>query len=373
MRSLTRRKVMAGLLAANAVTLTPRMARAAGVGAPRFVLVVLRGALDGLAAVPAWGDAQYRRARAGLALATPGTARGAIDLDGFFGLHPSLAPIYAMYEAGEALVVPAVATRSTDRSHATGQRMLDDRLPDASQGWLARAAAYLAEIQDIEPARFPAAELSARSGGMLPDLMTDLCYGDPALARAFAAEGEGFGIPTARDMQASAFRQAAKATGDWLSASAARRIAMIESFGWDTHSDQGAHDGRLADALTGLADGLVALAAACGDAWRDTVLLVATEFGRSVGMNRMGGTDHGLAGVAFLLGGAVAGGHTAGRWPGLAPESLYRGRDLLPTTDIHALSKAVLLDHLGLPRDAVDRLVLPGHAALEPLPRLFRA
>ncbi len=373
MRSLTRRKAIAGLLAANAVTLAPRVSRAAGIGRPRFVLVALRGALDGLAAVPAWGDAQYRRARAGLALEAPGMTRGTIDLDGFFGLHPSLAPIHAMYEAGEALVIPAVATGSTERSHAPAQRMLDNRLPGASQGWLARAAAYLAEMQDIEPAWFPTAELSARSDGMLPDLMTDLCHGDPALALAIAADGAGFDVSMTREIQAGAFREAARATGEWLSASDARRIAMIESFGWDTHSDQGSHDGRLAGALAGLADGLVALAAACGDAWRDTVLLVATEFGRSVGMNRMGGTDHGAASVAFLMGGAVAGGHVTGRWPGLAPKSLYRGRDLRPTTDVHAICKAVLLDHLGLPHHAVDRLVFSGHSAVKPLSGLFRA
>ena len=153
---------------------------------------------------------------------------------------------------------------------------------------------------------------------------------------------------------------------------AGSRLAYLDSDGWDTHADQGRAEGRLAIALAGLANGIVALAAASGAAWRKTAILVVTEFGRTIRMNAMGGTDHGTASIALLVGGAVAGGRVLGSWPGLAPEKLYRGRDLMPTTDLHAVLKAVLIDHLGLSMAAVDCIILPQSIGLPASPGLFR-
>jgi uncharacterized protein (DUF1501 family) len=150
------------------------------------------------------------------------------------------------------------------------------------------------------------------------------------------------------------------------------RFAVIDCYGWDTHADQGTSTGRLAIALAGLAEGLEALAIACGDTWRRTVVLVATEFGRSVAMNGMKGTDHGIASSAFLLGGAVAGGRVEGRWPGLAIDQLDSHRNLAPTVDLRALIKAVLIDHLNLTRAAIDKFVFPNAVPVAPIPDLIR-
>jgi uncharacterized protein (DUF1501 family) len=158
-----------------------------------------------------------------------------------------------------------------------------------------------------------------------------------------------------------------------MAAAAGPRIAVLEAYGWDTHVGQGTDKGRLVLALGELAGGLTALAAGLGPAWRDTVVLVVTEFGRTVAMNGTGGSDHGTATVALLLGGAVAGGRVAGHWPGLAGDRLYQGRDLAPTTDLRAVAKAVLTRHLGLPAEAVERSVFPGSAGVAAMPGLLRA
>lgn len=372
MRTLTRRKVMAGLAAANAVAMMPGKAFGGSPGKARFILVVLRGALDGLAAVPPYGDALYRAARGALALGQPGPLQGVRDLDGFFGLHPALVPLYPLYEARQMLIVPAVGVMPGERSHAAALRALEDAEAGACQGWLDRATDLLADAEDVDVAVFRPGDTSVRSRQTLPDLVADICCGNATLERLLAANGGDLDLGAAQRNRATTFRDAAIRTGEWLNSADDRRVAMIESFGWDTHADQGAHDGRLAVALAGLADGLTALAMACGDAWHGTVVMVATEFGRSVGMNAMGGTDHGVGSIALLLGGAVAGGRVIGRWPGLAREHLHRGFGIMPTTDLHAITKAVLIEHLGLPRIAVDDQVFRGRISPGPLPGLLR-
>jgi uncharacterized protein (DUF1501 family) len=204
-----------------------------------------------------------------------------------------------------------------------------------------------------------------------PDLIANLCHRNQALARLLA--GDQCGAVVLGHAQATDFRRAAVEAGEALAGSSGPRLALLENFGWDTHADQGNETGRLAAALAGLADGLVALSIALGDAWRDTAVLVATEFGRSVRMNSMGGTDHGGASAAFLIGGAVSGGQVLGPWPGLAEECLHRGRDLMPTIDLHAIATNALVEHLGLPRAAVEQFVLPGRAQPFLPTRLFRA
>ncbi|MBL8707314.1 MAG: DUF1501 domain-containing protein, partial [Rhodospirillales bacterium] len=143
--------------------------------------------------------------------------------------------------------------------------------------------------------------------------------------------------------------------------------------GWDTHANQGAVRGRLAQVLQTLAEGMKTLADGLGPAWAKTVVLVATEFGRTVQVNGTGGTDHGTGGVAFLLGGAVNGGRVIADWPGLSPARLFEGRDLAPTTDLRAVAKAVLVDHLRLPAAAVDAQVFPSSAGVKPMAKLIRA
>jgi uncharacterized protein (DUF1501 family) len=373
--STTRRTILAQAAAAGVLAAIPRRAR--GAAEPtRFVAILLRGGLDGLAAVPAYGDRHYRIARGGLALRAPGSSAGIVDLDGFFGLHPALASLHRFYAGGQMLVLPAAATSYRGRLHGPARAFLDGGVAEdgtARAGWLGRAAALLTEGDE----RGGVIWRAPRAAGMPLDgragLVADLCHHHAGLARLLASCGTTGpdGAP-----QTSAFRDDARELGTVLSAGLSGGIgphlAVLESHGWDTHAEQGAHAGRLAIALVGLADGLVALAEASGDAWRHTVVLVATEFGRSIRMNSMGGTDHGIASAAFLLGGAVAGGRIVGPWPGLAPDRLHRGGDLVRTIDLHAVVKAVLIEHMGLPRESVERIVLPGVTAMGP-PGLLRA
>ena len=151
----------------------------------------------------------------------------------------------------------------------------------------------------------------------------------------------------------------AEATGKMLADPNGPRIAVFDAQGWDTHAGQGAAKGRLAGALTGLSASLVALREALGPTWKDTVVVMATEFGRTAHANGTGGTDHGTATAALLAGGAVQGGKIGGTWPGLADGKLYQGRDLMPTTDLRSVLKTVLAEHLRVPRDSLDHAVFP--------------
>jgi uncharacterized protein (DUF1501 family) len=147
--------------------------------------------------------------------------------------------------------------------------------------------------------------------------------------------------------------------GKLLAEHAGPRVAVIDVPGWDTHANQGAAEGRLAQTLTGLAEGLAGLSQSMAPVWPRTIVLTLTEFGRTARANGTGGTDHGTASAAFVLGGAVNGGRVIADWPGLSSARLYQSRDLAPTTDTRALCKAILRDHLGLPADAIDRVVFP--------------
>jgi uncharacterized protein (DUF1501 family) len=209
---------------------------------------------------------------------------------------------------------------------------------------------------------------------------TDALLG-PALAEGLASQafadrvmndGGRMNQPPAAGRQQ--FVQAAAAAGRLMAPAAdGARVAALDLGGWDTHANQGAARGRLALALETLAEGLAALRDGLGAAWSKTVVLVATEFGRTVQANGTGGTDHGTGGVAFLLGGAVAGGRVVTDWPGLAQDRLLEGRDLMPTADLRAVAKAVLIGHLGLAPAAVDAQVFPASAAVRPLAGLIRA
>jgi uncharacterized protein (DUF1501 family) len=378
----------------------------------RLVVVVLRGALDGLAAVPPLFDPDYRRMRGALALAEPGTPVGALDLDGRFGLHPALQPLHAMYRAGEMSVVHAVATPYRSRSHFDGQDVLENgasTVRTIKDGWLNRTLSLmnsgdtgrlgLAVGQsvplilrgDTKVATWAPAEMP----GLDPDFLSRLAglYANDALLgpaldagrRAQAMTDEVMPEGRARQGRMSggrvyvqarppaSLRDAAMAVGQLLAASDGPRIAALDMGGWDTHAGQGVLNGRLAGALRGLGEGLSALKVALGPAWRETVVAVITEFGRTVAINGTGGTDHGTGGVAFLLGGAVSGGRVVTRWPGLAAEKLYEGCDLAPTTDLRSVVKGVLSGHLGLPQDAIERVVFPDSGDAPPLRDSLRA
>lgn len=369
----------------------------------RLVVIVLRGALDGLAAVPAYADPDYRRQRGALALAEPSEADGALDLDGYFGLHPALRSLHEMYRVGELLVVHAVATPYRSRSHFDGQDLLENGTAaprGASDGWLNRALALLGPSdRRLGLAVGQTVPLLLRGstpvGSYAPQTMAELesdflarlaaLYRRDAIFAAAIDEGikaqamsdevlgeeKRMGRETLRGP--AAIRAVAAKVGKLLAAPDGARVAVIEAGGWDTHAQQGTINGRLAVGLASLAGALAALKEGLGPSWRQATIAVVTEFGRTVAINGTGGTDHGTAGIAFLLGGAVDGGRVVGQWPGLAQGRLYEGRDLAPTSDLRAVLKGMLAEHLGLPRDAIEREVFPGSAGVQPMRGLIRA
>ncbi len=379
---LTRRAALLGLGSAMALG-RASLALAAAPTARRCVVVLLRGGLDGLAVVVPQGDRDLGRWRA------PLVADGLLDLGGFYGLHPSLPGLHRMYAAGEALAVQAVAGPDRSRSHFAAQDALELGAPGhaIADGWLNRAAAEM---------RAPALALGAgvplllrgpaqvdsflpqRRAHPPPDyyqavlaLHRDDGATGQALARALRERGLSEAALAGTDLppDRGAFSTLAEAAGTLLAAPDGPRIAALELGGWDTHVRQSP---RLATALATLDRGLVALREALGPAWRQTVVLVVTEFGRTVRVNGAAGTDHGTATLAFLLGGAVAGGRVAGTWPGLAAGRLFENRDLQPTCDVRALAKGVLAGHLGLGAPALAR-VFPDSAGAAPMQRLLRA
>lgn len=371
----------------------------------RLVVVVLRGALDGLAAVPPYADRDYAQARGSLALPAPGTADGPIDLDGRFALHPALAPLQPLYQARELLVVHAVAGPYRARSHFDGQDVIEngtDRPRGAGDGWLNRALGVmggaerrlgLAVGQTVPAILSGAVPVAAWAPRRMPELGEDflgrleaLYALDRTLGPAFVegrkAQAMSDDVLGPEEMGGTGkgggrgpvtLRIAAAAVGKLLAAGDGPRIAVLEMGGWDTHANQGTLGGRLTPVLAALGQGLVGLQEAMGPAaWRQTVVLTMTEFGRTVAVNGTGGTDHGTASVALLLGGAINGARVLADWPGLGVGKLFEGRDLAPTTDLRAIAKAILRDHLGLPAPDIERTVFPASPAIRPLEGLIR-
>ena len=368
----------------------------------RFVVVLLRGALDGMAAVAPVGDPRYAEKRGAIALKPPGAEEGgAIALDHFFALHPSLAAIEPYYRSGDLLFVHAAGNGYRTRSHFDAQDLMESGLSvkrRQSDGWLNRALALVQKDKRrlglavggavplilrgrIEVASWEPAGLHAASPDFLA-AVEQLYRNDPLFARALA---DGIKAQTfsqtvlGADMEQkggyafgpNGFKPLAEAAGKMLAAQDGPRIAALDMGGWDTHVNQGAETGRLAKNLEGFADGLDAMAKAMGSAWQKTVVVAVTEFGRTVAVNGNNGTDHGTASLLFVMGGAVKGGRVYGDWPGL--DRLQDDRDLRVTTDSRQVMKGILRDHLGLDGASVDRTVFPDTAALHPVDGLVRA
>ncbi|HEY1721428.1 MAG TPA: DUF1501 domain-containing protein [Magnetospirillaceae bacterium] len=408
MRS-TRRGFLGGFLIGAAATplilAAPGLALANAPGDRRFVFIVLRGAMDGLHAVIPLGDRDYAAARGGLAM----TASNTTNLNGFFALHPALAPLKPLYDKHEFLVVHAVASPYRDRSHFDGQDVLESgatRPHLLNDGWVNRTlkaidaghSTGLAVSQGIPLAIRGAVPVNSWSPSPLPGLAPDtieriraLYADDKQFGLAFeeGVQGETFVANTLSDdgmmagqhgqnaqngqkQKRSQFAALAEATGKLLAAPDGPRIAVMEALGWDTHVGQGLDKGRMADALTQLGDGIAAMAQAMGPAWNKTVVVAASEFGRTVAMNGTNGTDHGTATAVLIAGGAVAGGRVVAKWPGLSRGNLYQARDLMPTTDLRAVMKGLLRDHLGVPDTALANAVFPNSATVTPMGGLVR-
>lgn len=387
--ALTRRSALLGLGAAFTLG-RASLALAAAATDKRFVVVLLRGALDGMSAVVPYGDRDLGTWRSEIVPPQPGQPNGLLDLGGFYGLHPALAGLHQMFQADELLPVHAVAGPYRSRSHFEAQDYMESGADHRmTSGWLNRAVNYIpapGNRSDVAIAVGSTLPLVLRGpvavgtwmpktfGAPQPDLyarIAMLSEHDPVLGPAIAdgLRERGFASATLggdKDLGNGAFAALCEAAGKMLAANDGPRIAALEIGGWDTHAAQ---PQRLAPPLQQLDAGMVALKGALGDSWRKTAVLVMTEFGRTVRANGTRGTDHGTGTVAFVLGGAISGGKVRANWPGLAQNNLFENRDLQPTTDLRSVVKGLLAQHLGLDRRALAG-VFPDSAGAAPLPGL---
>jgi len=390
----SRRALLLGGASFAASAYLPRFARAADGRDPRLVVVILRGALDGLATVAPIGDPDYAGLHGSIALTTGGP-HPATMLDSFFALHPAM-PVFArMYKEKHAAVVHAVATSYRNRSHFDGQDVLESGFPGPGRvqsGWLNRALEVLPRGQRVTNglAVGPTAPLVLRGAAptvgwapiALPQAGDDTAmrvlslynHRDPKLASALSQGLELDKAARIEDMKPqprangpSAMRLVARGAAKLMAADNGPRIAALAFDGWDTHANEGGPIGRLAQLLSGLDSALAEFESGLADRWRDTVILVATEFGRTARINGTDGTDHGTGTVALLAGGAVNGGRIISDWPGLKFADLYEGRDLAPTTDLRAIIKGALRDHLGISERVLAQTVFPESARVKPM------
>jgi len=407
MHPASRRELLLASATLFAWAFAPKLARAEGRD-PRLLTIVLRGALDGLAAVAPVGDPDWVALRGDKALTLNGATPG-LPLNAFFALNPAMPNLHRLYRSGAATIVHAVATPYRERSHFDGQDVLESGVlrPGASEtGWLNRALTTLAPdirvgsarrdafaVGPVTPlvARGPAPVLSWTPPRLPPandDTMMRLLelyrHTDPALARALeqrmglaAIAGVGGAKSDRRPQGGSAaqvrayFAESAGMAAKFLAQPDGPRVGALAFDGWDTHQDEGALNGRLAALLGALDGALAAIETNAGPAWRDTAVVVLTEFGRTARINGTEGTDHGTATVALLAGGALKGGRVIADWPGLKPQQLQDGRDLKPTTDLRAVVKGLLHEHLRVDERALAATVFPDSGAVKPMSGLL--
>jgi uncharacterized protein (DUF1501 family) len=408
--TLDRRSFLQSFAGAGAISaLGARFAFAATPGDRRLVVVILRGALDGLAAVPPHGDKDYASVRGQLALQVSGA--GALhDLDGFFGLHPSFSNLKTLYDNKQLVVFHNICSPYRDRSHFEGQNVLESGgiQPHLLQdGWLNRALQPMGignGDRALAIAQTPPLMLSGKiqTGSWMPAVMpapdelflnqVRALYANDAvlkgsLSSALALQAASQNaMDDAQPMTADAQKRPGGAAasgnltplfqgaGKLLATPDGPRVATLEASGWDTHVAEGAADGQLARRLQALDTAIEAMRTAMGpEVWNKTAVVMATEFGRTVHPNGSGGTDHGTGGAAFLFGGAVQGGQVKAEWVGLGSGSLKDGRDQPARTDLRALFKGVLAEHMAVPNGALETTVFPDSASAAPIKGLIRS
>ena len=355
------------------------------------VLIVLfqRGAADALNMVVPHGDADYYALRPSIAIQRPGSRDGsALDLDGFFGLHPALGPLRPLWERRMLAPIHAVGSPSATRSHFDAQDYMESGTPDVKStpdGWLNRylAARGTCAECDGKATAFRAVTMTAQTPRILtgPSPVIAMSSLDDFTVRATGSDVErlealyrtgradiihGAGAETfdavkmlraanpqryrsenGAEYPRSQFGQRLLQIAQLIKAGVGLEVAFADVGGWDTHVNQGGATGQLAQRLDDFADSVAALVTDLGDRMGDVLILTMTEFGRMARQNGNGGTDHGHAGAMFVIGGSVKGGKVYGRWPGLAREQLYEGRDLALTTDFRAVFEEVVRSHLG--------------------------
>jgi len=396
--SPTRRSLLLSGATFAAWAYLPKFARAADARDPRLIVVILRGALDGLATVAPIADPDYAGLHGSIALLKDGR-NAALPLDGFFGLHPAMPEFARMYRDKQAAIVHAVATSYRERSHFDGQDVLESGYPGAGRvqsGWLNRAIESLPRGERVTSglAIGPTTPLVLRGAAPtvgwapvdLPTAADDTAmrllelykHRDPAFATALSQGLQIDKLAVGTDMKAKpggnpamAMRQVARGAAKLMAADDGPRVAALAFDGWDTHAQEGGPVGRLAQLLGGLDGALAEFQSGLGPHWRDTVVVVATEFGRTAKINGTAGTDHGTGTIALLAGGAVKGGRVIADWPGLANGKLYEGRDLAPTMDLRAVLKGVLHDHIGINERALAERVFPDSGMVKPMKGLL--
>jgi uncharacterized protein (DUF1501 family) len=402
----SRREALLGAGTLFAWSQMPRLARAEGRD-PRMLVIVLRGGLDGLGAVAPVGDPDWVALRGERALSLDGKPP-ALPLDGFFALNPAMPNLHRLYKAQQATIVHATATSYRERSHFDGQDVLESGLPRpgaVETGWLNRALAELASDGKVDPrgsrvlgvgavtplvVRGRAPVMSWVPQKLLPasdDTQARLLdlyqHTDPKLAAALEArirlasispmapsdttppDEAALNVPGIAGVRAY-FAEAAGTAARFLAKPDGPRVGAMGFIGWDTHINEGAQAGQLANLLGALDGALAAIETNMGNAWRETVVAIVTEFGRTARINGTNGTDHGTGTVAFLAGGALRGGRVVADWPGLKTAQLYEGRDLASTTDLRAVLKGLLHDHLRVDARALASTVFPDSNDIAP-------
>ncbi|MFB9978924.1 DUF1501 domain-containing protein [Mesorhizobium kowhaii] len=378
----------------------PRFARAADNRDPRLIVIVLRGALDGLSAVGPVGDPDYAGLHGDIALSLAGP-HAALPLDGFFALNPAM-PVFArLFKSNQAAVVHAAATGYRERSHFDGQDVLESGFAGpghVTTGWLNRALESLPAgdrvatlgglavgpstplvIRGAAPVLGWAPQSLPEPGDGLAARVLDLYqHRDPVLAVALQkgldADRMAVDDKMGKTMKpkggldsAAGMRQAAKGAARLIAADDGPRVAALAFDGWDTHVNEGGATGRLATLLGGLDGAFEEFEKGLGERWKDTAIVTITEFGRTAQVNGTVGTDHGTGTVVLLAGGAIKGGRVIADWPGLKPAQLYEQRDLAPTSDVRAVLKGLLADQFGLSAAALGDKVFPDSATVRPM------
>jgi uncharacterized protein (DUF1501 family) len=403
--------VKSGALALVTMGLSPSFLRRTAFGmellnAPQGkVLICLfqRGAADALNIVVPHGERAYYAMRPSIAIPQPSRniANGAIDLDGFFGLHPALAPLKPLYDRGLLAPVHAVGSPSTTRSHFDAQDYMETGTPDikgTTDGWLNRYLAVKGTCDECNLAKTPFRavsltpqtprimegpsatvamnsldEFSVRATGSSAERLealyrtgsADLVHGTgaemfDAVKMLRSANPRKYLPQNGAEYPRSQFGQRLLQIAQLIKSNVGLEIAFADVGGWDTHVNQGSSTGQLAQRLDDFSRSIAALVADLGDRMDDVVIMTMSEFGRMARENGNRGTDHGHAGALFVIGGHVKGGKVHGKWPGLEQEQLYEGRDLALTTDFRSVFAEVVSDHLGA--RALDR-IFPGFAA----------
>ena len=361
----------------------------------KLVVVICRGGMDGLSVSPPVGDPDYAALRGSIALRPDQI----LKLDDTFGLHPELKTVHALAQQGQARIAPAIASPDRARSHFEAQDVLETGAAGvygAETGWLNRTLEALTPVRKVEGlsvgttaplilrGKVQAASWSPGKGvdetARLPTLLQDLYRNDPLLGPAFArgletetmaqtamtalaAPPTMAGAPPARG-GVEAARKLGSTLGGFMIQTDGPQIAAVSLDGFDTHAGQ---TGQIATRLSYMDAVLAGLHTGLGAEWKNTVVVVVTEFGRTARVNGTGGTDHGTGSTGLILGGALKKGGIVGDWPTLKQTALFENRDTAPTLDMRGLFKGVLADHMGVDRTILEKSVFPDSAGAKPV------